>query len=84
VAGFKSFAFEDVGSIRIRYGGRCDGVMQVSDDRDFARIAAEARVKAGRSPAVATAPLTLGDGVRALYFRFRGKGSLDFDSFEIN
>lgn len=84
VAGFKYFDIQEVSSIRIAFGGRCDGKVEVSDTPDFRKIAASITAKVNGGISNATSVLNLQPGVRPLYFRFVGKGKMDFYTFEIN
>lgn len=78
VAGFKYFQIRERSIIQLETSGRGKGVMQVSDTPDFKRICAEMRV----SPIISEdARLDMEPGVRALYFRFQGEGSIDFKAF---
>lgn len=83
VAGFKYFDIQKVSSIRIAFGGHCDGKIEVSDAPDFQTIAASIVVKANGCISNAMCTLNLQLGVRPLYFRFLGKGKMDFYTFEI-
>ena len=81
VAGFKYFQIEERSKISLETGGSGKGVMQVSDTPNFARICAEMRVSPGISE---DARLDMGPGVRALYFRFCGTGSVNFHAFTLS
>ena len=84
VAGFKYFQFEGLAGIDIGFGGKCDGVVEVSTTPDFASVSARLPVRAQGRRSESGAPIDLEDGVHALYFRFRGKGAMDFYSFRFN
>lgn len=84
VAGFKYFQFEGLAGIDIGFGGKCDGVVEVSTTPDFASVSARLPVRAQGRRSESGAPIDIEDGVRALYFRFRGKGAMDFYSFRFN
>ena len=84
VAGFKYFQIEGLAGIDIGFGGKCDGVVEVSTTPDFASVSARLPVRAQGRRSESGAPIALEDGVHALYFRFRGKGAMDFYSFRFN
>lgn len=58
--------------------------MQVSDKSDFENICAEIEVS-NREKEMHTykGALNIPRGKRALFFRFQGKGTVDFHSFEL-
>ncbi|OZG62873.1 glycosyl hydrolase, family 43 [Bifidobacterium lemurum] len=72
--------------------GPAQGVMRVSLDPDGGRVIAEIPVRAGESAAgeawgahgAPADPSAVGDRPSALYFTYRGEGSMDFQSFELN
>ena len=81
VAGFKYFDVSGAKGVCVELAGRGKGTMQVSDAADFSRLAAEIPVRTEGDQAAFLAPLSLADGVRALYFRYQGEGSVDFYAF---
>jgi len=83
VAGFRYFEFRHLRSILIRFGGTCEGSMEVSLDPSFRDISAEIPVKTAGKQTCAGSGLPVPDGKNSLYFRFRGKGKLDFYSFTL-
>ena len=83
VAGFKYFRIEQLERICVTYGGCCDGVMQISASPYFEDITAQIRVKTRGLSLNAFSAMQLDNGVTALYFRYQGKGALDFYSFEL-
>ncbi len=83
VAGFKYFLIEKLERICVTYAGCCDGVMQISAFAHFERIAAQIKVKTQGLSMNAFSAIQFDDGVTALYFRYLGKGALDFYSFEL-
>ena len=83
VAGFKYFDFCGANAIRVAAGGRCDGVLQVSQDKEFACIAASLPISSSGGAVNVTGPLVLEDGVKPLFFRYVGKGAMDFYAFEL-
>ena len=83
-AGFKYFDFQGLKSLSVTLRGKADGELLVSDDPAFARPAARIPVNLNSSEwKTLQAHCAIPDGTRALYFGFRGKGSLDFLSFEL-
>lgn len=83
VAGFKYFDLQGTGGISVAAAGRCEGVLQVAADRYFTRIAAELPIRAKGGPVNAFAALSVEDGIAPLFFRFQGKGAMDFYGFEL-
>lgn len=83
VAGFKYFDFKGVRTLSVTVSGHGLGAIQVSAEADFSRIAAEIAVRADEKRAAYSAPLSLEDGVAPLYFRYQGKGSVDFYAFRL-
>ena len=79
-AGFKYFRMETPVSIRVETSGEGRGTMEVSDTPDFARLCAELKIAPGTARAQ---PLDIEPGVRPLYFRFRGEGSVNFHAFTL-
>mgnify|MGYP000555066439 CR=1 FL=1 len=47
-------------------------------------LAASIPVEAGKTMMNVTAPFRMPDGVKALYFRFRGEGAMNFFTFELS
>ncbi len=84
VCGFKYFQMDGASAIRCAVTGPCSGVIEVSDTSDFASLAATVPVEANREMTNATAPFRMDDGVRALFFRFRGEGAMNFFAFELS
>ena len=82
VAGFKYFDIRQVDSIRVCYGGDCEGELQVSDDPAFTRLCATVPVHSSTFTNE-TAKMRIEPGVKPLYFRFSGKGALNFYVFEL-
>lgn len=80
VAGFKYFDMQGVKSISLEVRGNGEGHMLLSATPDFAQIAAKIPIGGKDS----SAPCTMPDGTRALYFKFEGKGSVDFFAFVLN
>lgn len=84
VAGFKYFDCKGLKSVSAELRGRANGELLVSDTPEFrttaARIAVELNSDGWKELG---APCTIPDGTRALYFKFTGKGRLDFRSFEL-
>lgn len=81
VAGFKYFRMQDASRISVTVSGRGMGVMQVSDRADFSTLAAEIALRADQNECQAAAPLVIEPGVRALYFRYKGDGAINFHRF---
>ena len=84
VAGFKYFDLRSVKHLRVNVGGQCNGVLQASNTADFQGIAAEIPVESSGGPLWASGKLLLEDGVKPLFFRYRGEGAIDFYAFELS
>jgi len=80
VAGFKYFQIEENTKISVTTRGDGNGKMQVSDTPDFEKICAEISLPDCTG---GTVLLKIEKGVRALYFRYRGTGAVDFISFQL-
>ena len=80
VAGFKYFQFNGPVEMELEVRGTAQGVMQVSHTPDFVQ-AAEIPVHCGGSTGRFTGQVDVEAGKKALYFRFRGTGALDFLAF---
>ena len=81
VAGFKYFDFKDASGISVKVRGKADGVMTVTDGLGGETVA-RIKVKGDGEKTYADG-LKISDGVRALYFKFEGKGKFDFISFTL-
>ena len=83
VAGFKYFEMGYADQIKITVRGIAEGKMQVSDNRDFANICAEIKIHSkDKEWHGYSGRLVVNKGRKALFFRFSGKGTIDFLSFE--
>ena len=84
VAGFKYFAIDGAGRIAVSLRGTAAGKMLVSEKADFSVINAEIPVQLVHAHAgTFAAQLHIGNGKKALYFRYCGKGAVDFYSFRL-
>ena len=84
VCGFKYFQMHGAKAIRCAVSGVCRGNIEVSDTPEFSTLAASIPVEAGKTMTNVTAPFRMADGVKALYFRFRGEGAMNFFAFELS
>ena len=84
VCGFKYFQMHGAKAIRCAVSGVCRGNIEVSDTPEFSTLAASIPVEAGKTMTNVTAPFHMADGVKALYFRFRGEGAMNFFAFELS
>lgn len=82
-AGFKYFDIKAVNIINVRVSGKGLGVMEVSTDPDFSKIAAEIPVRPESSEKSFSGIARLENRKTALYFRYRGEGYVNFWSFEL-
>ena len=83
VAGFKYFEMCDASEVQITLRGEAAGVMQVSNSESFNTLCASIEVTLNRQTAVFGGTLKTEQGKCAFYFRFVGKGFVDFLSFEL-
>ena len=84
MAGFKYFAFASLKSLSVQVRGRANGALLVSDTPDFEAPAARIEIKlSGEGWKELGAPCAIPDGTRPLYFKFTGKGRLDFRAFTL-
>ena len=78
-----TFDFRGCRGISADVRGEADGVLAVSLDPEGREEVCPIRVSVRGETQTAEAPCRIPDGVHALYFTFRGKGALDFLSFEL-
>ena len=83
VAGFKYFQMEGASEIILEVQGAASGELQVSETPDFSIINARIPVELNGLGGDHAGNLKIEDGVKALYIRFCGKGSLNFYSFAL-
>nr|WP_099469417.1 family 43 glycosylhydrolase [Konateibacter massiliensis] len=85
VAGFKYFDIKGLNTISIRIRGEADGEMIVSVSKSFATIAAAIPIRVIRAQNWVNfeAEAVVEQGITALYFQYRGNGSIDFKAFEL-
>ena len=84
VAGFKYFNLKEANAITIEVRGKAEGIIEVSTTDDFSEINASVAVKVRRNITQKyEGKLRYTAGCRALYFRYSGKGYVDFLSFEL-
>lgn len=83
VAGFKYFEMCDASEVQITLRGEAAGIMQVSNSESFNTLCASIEVTLNRQTAVFGGTLKTEQGKCAFYFRFVGKGFVDFISFEL-
>lgn len=84
VAGFKYFQMGEANQVRIEIRGNATGVMQVSENAEFLKTCAEIPfTAAGGETKIYPGKLEIEEGKKALFFRYKGEGVLDFLSFEL-
>lgn len=84
-AGFKYFDFKNTGHICIQIEGKANGVMKISEKKDFSILNASIPICAnqiGRQNFVSE--LQIEKGIKPLFFRFEGDGMLDFHLFTLS
>lgn len=84
VAGFKYFDLQSTDSIQLETRGETTGIMQVATDKEFQHIIAEIRLDGSLQKEM----LHKEDEAKnysktALYFKYRGEGTVDFIAFEL-
>ena len=82
VAGFKYFQMDGVKTLSVELSGAGCGIMEVSDTPGFnSPVRIPVTVQGSRK--TFSSKITMGTGVKALYFKFRGTGAIDFIAFEL-
>ena len=84
VAGFKYFEFRGLRKVGITVGGKGEGKMQISTAPDFMVICGEVPISTDGSYMDLVTECSIPDGVHALYFKFTGRGFVNFNSFELH
>lgn len=85
VAGYKYFDFDQGNPKRIAVTYRLDGTgtLEISTSEDFRDIVASLELTHHITWTRMEGSLEQLSGIRPLYFRYRGKGSMDFSQFEL-
>jgi hypothetical protein len=78
-AGFKYFDFKDNKKISVKMRGKAKGEMIVKDGL-HGDIVARIAINCGKNEQIFTADMNIADGVKPLYFTYKGKGKPDFIS----
>lgn len=82
VAGFKYFQMQGANWIEVSVRGKGKGKMEVSTQRDFRELAAEIKLHIkGKDIVTVGDKLTIEKGIKPLYFRYVGEGSIEFIGF---
>lgn len=82
-AGFKYFLFDSTIEMSVEVRGDGEGVMQVKTE-PYGEIFGEIKISSiGAKWRIFSGEVSLPDGVRALYFTYKGTGSIDFRQFAI-
>ena len=83
-AGFKYLQMGEANYVSVEVKGDAAGKIQVSDQKDFSEIHAEIpiRVAAGITKCFG-GELRIEKGIKALFFRYKGEGAVDFLAFEL-
>lgn len=82
-AGFKYFKCEGIKEIKIQTRGYGDGVFEVRTQWE-GKVLAELKLHYTNVWEEYVAPISIPDGVHALYFTYKGDGNVGFRSFELN
>ena len=83
VAGFKYFRLGEASELELELGGRGEGVIRVFTDEAMREEAASLLVSSGGPVGRFTGSFYAEEGVKPLFFRFEGSGSLDFIAFTL-
>ena len=83
VAGFKYFEFRGLRQVGITVGGVGKGRMQISTEPDFSTICGEIPIGTDGAYMDLVTECSVPDGVHALYFKFTGRGFVNFSAFEL-
>lgn len=84
VAGFKYFDFRGLRQVGITVGGVGEGRMQISTKPDFSAICGEIPIGTDGAYMDLVTECSIPDGVHALYFKFTGRGFVNFSFFELH
>lgn len=82
-AGYKYFRTENLKAVEVEVRTRTAGKMEISDTPEFERTAGVIEIKPSGKFERYRGKVRLEDGVRALYFRYRGSGACDFRAFRL-
>lgn len=82
MAGFKYFDIRNLNRIGVRVSGEGQGEMLVKTGAD-GKVLCRIPIAAGADKRWFEAASSIPDGVRALYFTYCGKGSINFHAFEL-
>ena len=82
-AGYRYFDFRTAKKITVEVRGTADGEFVVRDGRG-GPVAARVKVAPSEDWAAYSAPLSVGNGKRALYFTYEGPGAADFRLFRFD
>ncbi len=83
VIGYRYFDFKDVSSISVTVKGNGKGKLHVYDDEKLSNEVSVIDIKAEKEYKAYKAQLHIENGVKPLFFRYEGKGSLDFKEFTL-
>lgn len=83
IAGFKYFIFDKCKEISVKVRGNGNGVFIISTEIGDEPVS-EIPVTVKSDWTTFAAPMKIVDGVKALYFTYKGEGSVDFMSFTIS
>ena len=84
IAGFKYFMLDNLNRIKIETRGPGKGVMEVYTDLQSAPICMISVLPSDKWECNSEALKEPVSGEHALYFRYKGEGHMDFNSFELN
>ena len=84
VAGFKYFQFSEENTIRITLSGKAEGSIEIAHTPDFVTTISSIPIHVQGSTLEIQGPFNPSAGTQPLFFRFIGKGTVNFHSFTMN
>lgn len=84
VAGFKYFQFSEENTIRITLSGKAEGSIEIAHTPDFTTTISSIPIHVQGSTLEIQGPFNPSAGTQPLFFRFIGKGAVNFHSFTMN
>ncbi len=90
IAGYKYFDMKDTTKVTVKVRGQGNGAFKVftalkenTISPDETTLVSEINLEPKEGWTEFSAEMNIGDGVKALYFRYCGEGAVDFDSFTL-
>lgn len=83
MAGFKYFDIKQLHKISVRVRGNSDGELQAFTEATAENLNAKIKITASEDWNVSYGECNIKEGVTELWFRYEGKGAIDFESFTL-